>query len=115
MLVSIIFLNHTSGISNDAGDSSVDLSSVYDNTPDWFAKWLPLGGSTFEAKLPLPRPYVYSNPGLALVSVALADAAGDSYENLVSNKVLNPAGMSSATFDSTQAVNDSNASVGLLP
>jgi CubicO group peptidase (beta-lactamase class C family) len=65
------------------------------------------GEASAPAKLPLT--YAYSNFGYALLGQAVARAAGGSYEQLVSERILGPLGMTGSAFDLPRELADRRA------
>jgi CubicO group peptidase (beta-lactamase class C family) len=89
-------LSHDSGLA----DLKISFLSCSGDLTAWF--------TTSDVSSPLWTPpgavWNYSNRGYSVAGWALESAGGEAFENLVSERVLVPAGMTTATYDPALAV-----------
>lgn len=86
-------LHHTSGIP--------DIRVYNWNKPVLHPEALPVYAQSLKSKKQLFQPgthYQYSNAGYNLLGLVIERKSGQSFEAFITEKVLNPAGMSSSTF-----------------
>ncbi len=94
-------VQHTSGLSRLPGSvSAAPADDPYGSTTGE-SLLADLGRARLES--PTGSRFSYSNFGAALLGLALADAAGTPYEELLARRVLDPLGMDSTAFQPTDA------------
>lgn len=82
----------SAGLPNDCDtDPDGDARILAERVPEW-SMWYPTG-----------ELYLYSNEGFALSGYAVELAAGRDYVDLVHERIFEPAGLSTATFDRDEA------------
>lgn len=99
-------LVHRSGISNDALEFRTSFSGQSDKE-----EMLKLLNT---ASKPISRSFSYSNIGTIITGYAMENAAGESYQQLIQKKILDPLEMKDTTFYSSKALASSNVALPYL-
>jgi CubicO group peptidase (beta-lactamase class C family) len=99
-------LVHKSGISNDPLEFRTSFSGQSDKE-----EMLKLLNT---ASRPIPRVFTYSNIGNIITGYAMENATGESFQQLIQKKILNPLGMNDTTFSASKAKASSNVALPYL-